>query len=94
MKRGGYRAPGSNSPLNPNEKPAKANGWLIGSWTVPGNHPFVYHCLGNTILSLCGGSGSLMEAAMLAGRSCIMFESDGFFLFCYLCSRKTVPRRP
>ena len=26
---------------------------------------FVHHCLGNTVVSMCGGSGSLMEACML-----------------------------
>ena len=71
-KRGGYRTAGSDAPLNP-------NGWVIRSWTAPGNNLLVDHCLGNTVLSMCGGSGSLMEACMLTGRSCIMFESDGFF---------------
>ena len=32
---------------------------------------------GDMVLSLCGGSGSLMEAAMHLGRSCMMFEVNG-----------------
>jgi hypothetical protein len=51
--------------------------------------------LGQVVLSLCGGSGSLMEAAMHLGRSCIMFEVNGTFssLLRYHLFRKAVRRR-
>ena len=46
--------------------------------------------LGGCVLSLCGGSGSLMECCMQSGRSCIMFEKDGSNLFGFLISLKTI----
>lgn len=89
LKRGGFRVPGSKTPLNPNEKPMRANGWLISSWTVQGVIIVSFSLLvGNTVLSLCGGSASLMEACMLAGRSCIMFEIDGMISRSLLLSEK------
>ena len=36
VKRGGYRLPGSDRPLNPNEKPARMNGWLTTTWANRG----------------------------------------------------------
>jgi len=36
IKRGGYKTFGAKNPLNPNEKPKRANGWVISTWTNPG----------------------------------------------------------
>ena len=49
IKRGGYRVPGSDKVhfslryfflqiVNPNEKPAMANGWVVATWTEQGIH--------------------------------------------------------
>jgi len=49
-KRGGYRTSPSGPILNPNEKPPRANGWLIGSWTAPGIKPlclFLFRAYGS-----------------------------------------------
>ena len=79
LKRMRYRA-GTRLPLNPNEKNPKANGFVATTWAQYGS--FFPHLLkGNVVLSLCGGSGSLMEACTHTGRSCIMLEIDGNFLF-------------
>ena len=91
VKRGGYRVPGSDKVVilfsyvffqvaNPNEKPLMANGWLVGTWTAQGIFCLV-SCIvvENCVLSMCGGSASLMETCMQMGRSCIMFECNGFF---------------
>lgn len=43
LKRGGFRLPGSKTTLNPNEKPMRANGWLISSWTLQGLSYVCYH---------------------------------------------------
>ena len=51
IKRGGYKTFGAKNPLNPNEKPKRANGWVISTWTNPGRDLFVHHCLGNTVVS-------------------------------------------
>ena len=60
------------------EKPSKANGWVLTNWVERGTHIFISSLasLGGYVLSLCGGSGSLMEAAMHCGRGCLMFESN------------------
>lgn len=92
LKGGGFRLPGSKRRLNPNEKAPQANCWTAGSWTVPGTHCLSLFVLGNTVLSLCGGSGSLMEICMRIGRSCIMFEKDGLFPFLIIPSRETIWR--
>ena len=87
LKRGGYRMPNASTPVNPYEKPAKANGWIITSWTEPGFTciRFIFF-VGNCILSMCGGSGSMMEACMMTGRSCIMFESNGTLFISFILS--------
>jgi hypothetical protein len=55
------------------------NGWVLSTFTERGKLKLVlqFIALGNCVLSLCGGSGSLMEAAMYTGRSCIMLELNG-----------------
>ena len=90
LKRGGFRVPGSDRPVNPNEKPQRINGWLISSWTMPGNFLVIYLSLGNAVLSLCGGSGSLMESCIYTGRSCIMFEKDGLLFYIYYLPRAAI----
>ena len=67
IKRTAYKVLGSPTALNPNEKSARANGWIVTTWCEPG------HC----VVAMCGGSGSMMEAAMNTGMSCLMFEKDG-----------------
>ena len=37
MKKGGFKVPGAEKALNPNEKPLKANGYVISSWSKPGS---------------------------------------------------------
>ena len=90
IKRGGYRVPGASAPLNPNEKPVRANGWLLSSWTLPGTCFDPYISVGHTVLSICGGSGSLMEACMLTGRSCIMFELDGLHFLVHCVASESI----
>jgi hypothetical protein len=80
LKRMRYRA-GGRVPVNPNEKPPKANGFVATTWAQHGLIISFFISAGNVVLSLCGGSGSLMEACMHLGRSCIMLEIDGNFLF-------------
>ena len=46
------------------------NGWILSRW-CPRN---------STVLSVCSGSGSMVEAAVCMGRSCISIEIDGSFL--------------
>jgi len=57
-----------------------------GKWMACGNMdcsryilPPYYRFVENCVLSMCGGSGSLMETCMQVGRSCIMFEKNGLF---------------
>ena len=40
LKRAGWKLPGADKPLNPNEKPARANGWALTTWTERGNFCF------------------------------------------------------
>src|SRR6185437_3288048 len=37
--------------------------------------------LGDCVLSLCSGSGSMMQACMETGRSCVAMEINGVFFF-------------
>jgi len=46
------------------------NGYILSRW-CPRN---------STVLSVCSGSGSMAEAAVCMGRSCISIEIDGSFL--------------
>ena len=48
---------------------------------------FLVTFVGQTALSLCGGSGSLMEAAMHLGRNCIMFGANGIFFLRFAMSK-------
>ena len=63
--------------MNPNEKPP----WLMGGLRRRGLSVVSFDpltmLLENYVLSMMGGSGSLMEAAIQTGRSCVMFESNG-----------------
>src|SRR6185437_9941900 len=44
--------------------------------------------VGSLVVSLCGGSGSFMQAAMETGRSCVMFEINGLLKVFSLLSEK------
>ena len=92
MKRAGYRPPGSQQVTSvilhfllafesswetPTHEWVGVDNMGGGRYT---NFWFIFRfVLGNCVLSLCGGSGSLMEAAMNTGRSCIMFEANRKF---------------
>ena len=74
----GWRRKNSEAPLNPCEKTTRQNGWLIMGWTSPGFITMNFiTTLGDNVLSVCAGSGSLLAAAMDLGRSCIAFEANG-----------------
>ena len=92
LKRGGWKLPTDTKvsfvidvhcfaqALNPHEKPPRVNGWFLQSFVEQSIHLVLLHVsLGKIVLSLCGGSGSMMEAAMMTGRGCIMFEKSGLF---------------
>ena len=78
LRRGGYRFQGRV--LNPNEKPIQLSGWAIQTFTKPGSFAvniWLFFYVGGVVLSLCAGSGSMLEAAMQLGRSCIAVDADG-----------------
>ena len=80
IRRGGYRF--QDRILNPNEKPIQLSGWAIQAFTRPGsfllNVGYIFFFfVGGVVLSLCAGSGSMLEAAMQLGRSCIAVDADG-----------------
>ena len=82
LKRMRYRhSAGGRVPVNPNEKPPKANGFVVTTFAQQGFSCTSLYSLGNVVLTLCGGSGFIMEACMHTGRSCIMLEIDGNLLF-------------
>ena len=58
VKRGGYRVEGTEAALNPYEKPLLLNIFIVSSFTQ----------VGDAVLSLCAGSGSLNEICMFLGR--------------------------
>ena len=64
--------------INPNEKPLRANVWVATTFCSRGKVLCImFIVLGGTVLSLCGGSASMVYACMLTGRNCISFEIDG-----------------
>ena len=81
LKRGGYKIFGSKNHWTQTKSRKGPTDGLSLHGQIQVLDLFGHHCLGNTVLSLCGGSGSLMEACMLSGRSCLMFECDGSFHF-------------
>ena len=67
--------------LNLCEKAWMANGWVISTWTKPGELRYVHRCLlGDLVLSMCSGSGSMMQACMETGRSCVAIEINGLLV--------------
>ena len=46
------------------------NGWVLSRWCPRGS----------TILSVCSGSGSMLEAAIHMGGSCIFIVCDGIYI--------------
>jgi hypothetical protein len=67
--------------LNPNEKSMQSSGWVSQCFATTGKCILVvcYYdvFLGGCVLSLCAGSGSLIETCMHTNRSCIAVEIDG-----------------
>ncbi len=58
VKRGGFRMEGKEYALNPFEKPVLLNGFLVTTFTQ----------VGDSVISLFAGSGSLNEICMMTGR--------------------------
>lgn len=76
LRRGGFTYKGKL--LNPHEKPMQAMAWAIERFTKPGNFRFRrLEFLGSCILSLCAGSGTMLEASMQLGRDCLAVDIDG-----------------
>lgn len=87
IRRGGYRF--QDRVVNPNEKPIQACGWAVQAFTRPGISILGEICdffviVGGVVLSVCSGSGSMLEACMQLGRSCLAIDNDGLIFKSYI----------